>query len=283
MQGLGNDFILLDLTQQPIQLSPAQLQFLADRKFGIGCDQILFIEAPGANNADFVYRIFNADGTEAGHCGNGARCVIQYLYTHNLATTAVATAVGVATPQIRLSIKKQVITGQKAQNNCISINMGIPQFNPAALPFQHNTSSNHVYTLTCGSEVISGGVISVGNPHFAVQLRSESELADSARLAHIAQLIQAADYFPEGVNVNFYVVMDKQHLKLRTYERGCGFTLACGTGATATACYAILQHQVEQNVTVSMPGGNLTIEWHISGEATMTGPAIEVFHGWVNI
>lgn len=273
MHGLGNDFIVLDFSQKQMALTTSQIKFLADRKYGIGCDQVLLIEKSNNEIADFIYRIFNADGSEAGHCGNGARCVIQYLSSHNISKKK----------NIRLSITKQIIIGHLNPNGSITITMDAPQFEPHAIPFRHIQIKNNCYRLHIRDEIIECGVASVGNPHVMLKLSDMEKLNNTPHLTHIAQIIQKSNYFPEGVNVNFYVVVSEKHLHLRTFERGCGFTQACGTGASATACYAIQQQQTQNNTRVEMPGGSLHIEWDGANQIKMTGPATEVFRGQVKL
>ena len=267
MQGLGNDFVLLDCRGKTFDLTTAELQFLADRKFGVGCDQILVIEDPLDNGYDFIYRIFNADGSEAGHCGNGARCVIQYLWDK------------VNKSQIVLRIQKQNITGRRNGDGTITVNMGSPAFNPSDLPFLHAITSNNRYELNLDAIKINFGICSVGNPHVLIRLNILQELENDSKLSKIGKLLQESALFPESVNVNFYTVISPSQIKLRTYERGCGFTLACGTGATATASYAILQNEVNNNVALEMPGGKLNIAWDGVNEILMTGAAVLVFDG----
>lgn len=267
MQGLGNDFVLLDCRETPFDLDIKELQFLADRKFGIGCDQILIIEPAKDDNSDFNYRIFNADGSEAGNCGNGARCVIQYLWDK------------VGKHEIRLGIQKQIITGHKNPDDTISLNMGTPKFNPEELPFDYQENANNIYTLVFDDIPVQFGICSVGNPHVMIKLTDEAKLDNVAKLTNIAKLLQNSKLFPESVNVNFYVICDQSRIKLLTYERGCGFTLACGTGATATACNAILHNETNQSVNVEMPGGILNITWDGINEIVMSGPAVYVFDG----
>lgn len=273
MHGLGNDFVVLNFSQKKVALTSAQIKFLADRKYGIGCDQVLLIEEATSDDTDFIYRIFNADGSEAGHCGNGARCIIQYLISHNIS----------ANKNIHLRITNQIITGKQNPDSSITIAMKAPRFEVDAIPFKHIQIKDNNYRLHIGEQIIECGVASVGNPHVMLKLSNLDELDNTAHLTHIAQIIQKSNYFPNGVNVNFYVVISDKHLRLRTFERGCGFTQACGTGATATACYAIQQQQAQKSVVVEMLGGRLNIEWDGVNKILMTGPATEVFQGQIQI
>lgn len=331
MHGLGNDFIVFDFTGQNYSTNNShdydqalatvikQIPFLADRKIGIGCDQVLFIEYSDTPKADFKYQIFNADGSTAGHCGNGARCVISYLYNHHK----------INKPSITLSIHDRLITGYKNvmgnntkheetehkntddcannkgnnNNKVISINMGTPQFNPESLPFLHKLNLDNAYQLHIQNQIISFGIASVGNPHVMVELPDNQALDNTAELINTARCLQNSALFPEGINVNFYVILNRNTIKLRTFERGCGFTLACGTGATATAAFAITKNLVgnlpvggksdknfinifplgmdNHDINVEMQGGSLQLNQNSRGEMIMTGPAIEVFSGQI--
>ncbi len=267
MQALGNDFVLFDCTILPVLLSSEQIKFIANRRLGIGCDQVLLLEP--SNDSDVNYKIFNADGSSASHCGNGARSVIAYLWNK------------LNKPQITLKMQNQSITGYKNQDDTISINMGMPNFNPQSLPFNHQEQNNNEYHLDIDGTKINFGICSVGNPHVMIRLNSTHELDNN--LEHIAKLLQNSLLFPNSVNVNFYVVINESQIKLLTYERGCGFTEACGTGATATACYAMDKNQVSTNVTVEMLGGKLNIQKDSINQIIMTGDAIHVFDGEICI
>lgn len=290
MHGLGNDFVLIDAINTPITLTTEQIKMLADRKYGVGCDQVLLIEAATTNNneqpttsninvikADFNYRIFNCDGTEVEHCGNGARCVIEYLLNktarHYYDTSNQNNI-------IYLQTKNHIISGYK-NNIGICISMGNPEFTPTAIPFNHSLNLNNIYNIQIHSKKINFGVVSIGNPHAIIELNNIALFDHRDYLANIAKTLQQSDLFPNSVNVNFFVKHDQNTISLLTYERGVGFTLACGTGATATACYGILQGYLDNNVTVKNPGGKLSIFWDKNNEAILTGPALTVFEGTI--
>ena len=274
MQGLGNDFVIIDvINTNSFHLSVEQLQFLANRRFGIGCDQILVIGKSCIPSVDFDYRIFNADGSVAGNCGNGARCVVKYLYARYKIDKS----------NIVLSIQNQNLIGYKSSDGNISVSMGVPDFRPSAIPFVHEYNLDNRYQVNLENEIINFGVVSVGNPHAVIKLLDENSFTDTRHLALIGQLLQNSKLFPSGVNVNFYVVVDSSTLSLKTYERGCGFTPACGTGAVATSSYAILNNQIDNKVNVLMDGGSLAIEWDMQNEIKMTGPAIIVFTGSIDL
>ena len=269
MQELGNDFVLFDCTHSPFELNTEQLKFIANRKLGIGCDQILIIE-PSIKH-DVSYRIFNADGSIASHCGNGARCVIAYLWDK------------LHKPQITLQMQNQTLKGYKNQGGTISVNMGTPNYSPESLPFIYKQQNNNEYTLDIGGTVINFGICSVGNPHVLIKLNSIQELEDKKHLELLGQLLQNSPHFPNSVNVNFYTIRNESQIQLITYERGCGFTDACGTGATATACYAISKNQTKSDITIQMPGGKLNIQMDDKNQITMTGDATHVFDGEICI
>lgn len=270
MEGLGNDFVLIDNLKNPINLSSAQIQKICDRKYGIGCDQLLLIEKTINERAHFNYRIFNADGSEVEHCGNGARCVIDYLYANNYSQE----------PIIYLKTKNRLIFGFK-DNNGICVDMGQPLFSPESLPFNANITANNEYFLDFENYKTKFGIVSVGNPHAIVELDSLEKLTDHQHLEKLAISLQNSPLFPQSVNVSFFVKENANLISLVTYERAVGFTLACGTGATATACYGILTGILDPKVTVKCPGGNLYIAWDSVTNATLTGPTNTVFIGTI--
>ncbi len=269
MQGLGNDFVLLDARAAPLELSPAQLQRLADRRYGVGCDQILLIDSPSLPTASVRYRVFNADGSAAQHCGNGVRCVARYLARH---TPNRQGAMGV-------EIGGQVYQLQLDAAGMVRVDMGEPCFEPAALPLRVPTQSLR-YPLEFGTQTLTFGAVSMGNPHavFAV-----ANLA-TAPVAELGAALQAHPSFPERVNVGFMQVLDAAHIRLRVFERGAGETPACGTGACAAVAVGILWGELAQQVEVSLAGGTLAIEWPGPGHRLwMTGPAQCVFEGSIEL
>jgi diaminopimelate epimerase len=269
MHGLGNDFVVIDATSQPIELSMEQIRFLADRRFGVGCDQVLLVEPPRQPNVDFTYRIFNADGGEVEQCGNGARCFARYVRDHGLTRKmdiAVATRGGVITLHVEAD-------GQ------ITVDMGMPEFEPDEIPFQAERRTE-VYPLSLETGEVEVGVVSMGNPHAVLQV----EQVDTAPVSSLGPQIEAHERFPRRVNVGFMQVVDRQHIRLRVYERGAGETLACGTGACAAVVIGRQRGWLDDKVTVSLPGGNLKIQWSGEGHSVMmTGPAVNVFEGRVRL
>ena len=269
MQGLGNDFVVIDATSQPIELTTEQVRFLADRRFGVGCDQVLLVEPPRQADVDFTYRIFNADGGEVEQCGNGARCFARYVRDHGLTRKkdiAVATHAGL----ICLHVEAD---GQ------ITVDMGIPQFEPEVIPFEAEARAE-TYPLQLASTEVDVSVLSMGNPHAVLRV----EEVENAPVDSLGPEIEVHPRFPRRVNVGFMQIVDRQHIKLRVYERGAGETLACGTGACAAVVVGRQRGWLDDKVTVSLPGGNLKIQWSGEGQVVMmTGPAVSVFEGRVRL
>jgi diaminopimelate epimerase len=269
MHGLGNDFVVIDATSQPIELSMEQIRFLADRRFGVGCDQVLLVEPPRQSNVDFTYRIFNADGSEVEQCGNGARCFARYVLDHGLTRKtdiAVATRAGLITLHVEAD-------GQ------ITVDMGMPRFEPDEIPFQASQRAE-VYPLKLETTEVEVSVVSMGNPHAVLRV----EQVDTAPVTSLGPQIEVNQRFPRRVNVGFMQVVDRQHIHLRVYERGAGETLACGTGACAAVVIGRQRGWLDDKVTVSLPGGNLKIQWSGEGHSVMmTGPAVSVFEGRVRL
>ncbi len=269
MHGLGNDFVVIDATRVSVNLTPAQLRFIADRHFGVGCDQILLVEPARDPGTDFFYRIFNSDGGEVEQCGNGARCFVRFVHERGLSgktAIRVGTLGGVIEPRLE-------VDGQ------VTVNMGVPQFEPAVVPFDA-PAVLPLYDLRIANKSIKINVLSMGNPH-AVQVVDD---VDAAPVAEEGPLIEAHPRFPQRVNAGFMQVVDRARIRLRVYERGAGETLSCGTGACAAAVAGNLRGMLDQRVTVSTRGGDLVIVW--SGKGTpvmMTGPAVTVYTGVVTL
>jgi diaminopimelate epimerase len=265
MQGLGNDFVVLDATERPIALDPPLARRLADRRFGIGCDQILLVEPPRLPGTEFHYRIFNADGSEVEQCGNGARCFARFVRDRGL-TAHDEIPVGTAAGPIRLYLED---AGQ------VRVDMGAPEFLPERIPFLTDRQAI-TYDLDVAGESLVIGAISMGNPHAVILV----EDLDTAPVARIGPLVESHPRFPQRVNVGFMQILARDHLRLRVYERGAGETLACGTGACAAMVHARQRDLVDSRVRVSLPGGDLQIAWSAPGESVwMTGPAVQVFEG----
>ncbi|EGV19141.1 diaminopimelate epimerase [Thiocapsa marina] len=265
MQGLGNDFVVLDATERPIALDPALARRLADRRFGIGCDQILLVEPPRLPGTEFHYRIFNADGSEVEQCGNGARCFARFVRDRGL-TEHDEIPVGTAAGPIRLYLEDE---GQ------VRVDMGAPEFEPERIPFLADRQALD-YDMDVAGESVLIGAVSMGNPHAVILVDD----LDSAPVARLGPLVESHPRFPQRVNVGFMQILARDHLRLRVYERGAGETLACGTGACAAMAYARRCDRVGARVRVSLPGGDLMIAWNAPGESVwMTGPAVQVFEG----
>jgi diaminopimelate epimerase len=269
MHGLGNDFVVIDAISQNVNLTPAQFRFIADRHFGIGCDQILLVENATRPDADFRYRIFNADGGEVEQCGNGARCFARFVHDKGLTRKTairVETASGIIEPGLEAD-------GQ------VTVNMGMPRFAPEEIPFAAAQRAP-TYRLELSGGAVEVSVLSMGNPH-AVKLVDD---ADAAPVAEEGPQIERHPNFPARVNAGFMQVLDRGRIKLRVYERGAGETLACGTGACAAVVAGIMRNLLDRQVRVSTRGGELTVRWQGEGQPVwMTGPAVTVFEGQINL
>jgi diaminopimelate epimerase len=265
MHGLGNDFVVVDATAAPVKLTPAQLRFIADRHFGVGCDQLLMVEPARSADTDFYYRIFNADGGEVEQCGNGARCFVRYVHQRGLTAKRV----------IRVGTLGGVIEPRLEDDGQVTVNMGVPVFEPARIPFEAAAQAP-LYDLAVDKNIIKINALSMGNPH-AVQVVAD---VAAAPVASEGPLIEAHPRFPQRVNAGYMQVVDRSHIRLRVYERGAGETLACGTGACAAVVSGILRGLLDARVTVATHGGDLVIVWAGAGQPVlMTGPAVTVFDG----
>lgn len=266
MHGLGNDFVVIDAINQSILLTPKKIRLLTDRHFGVGCDQVLIVEQ-AIGNADFRYRIFNADGGEVEQCGNGARCFARFVYDQGLTSKreiCVETASGLIFPRLEI-------------NNQVTVNMGIPRFEPEDIPFVAEKRAL-IYLLDINGKQIEISVVSMGNPH-AIQIVPNVE---DAPVSIEGRLIELHPRFPQRVNAGFMQVIDQHHIKLRVYERGAGETLACGTGACAAVVCGIERGLLASKVTVSTRGGDLWVQWDGKDQPVLlTGPAITVFEGTI--
>jgi diaminopimelate epimerase len=265
MQGVGNDFVVVDAIGQTVSLDAAKVRRIADRHFGVGCDQLLLIEPPRSSGTDFYYRIFNADGEEVQHCGNGARCFLRYVRDKGLTHKR----------EIRVETLSGVITPRLEADGQVTVDMGPPQFAPAKIPFTAEREAP-TYLLDVGGQPVEISALSMGNPH-AVQILDD---VDRAPVATQGPLIERHPRFPERVNAGYMQVVDRHHIRLRVWERGAGETLACGTGACAAVVAGISRGLLESPVTVTTRGGDLTIAWGgPSRPVLMTGPAQTVFEG----
>lgn len=269
MQALGNDFVVLDFISNPISLSSEQASFIADRNFGIGCDQILIVEKSDNPDIDFRYRIMNADGSEVGQCGNGARCFARFVVDNNLTN--------------KQEIRVETITGEMVlhmQNDGqVQVNMGIPNFIAEKIPFIAESDSLS-HTLELSDQEIDITAVSIGNPH-AVTVVDD---VNNAPVLELGAEIESHNRFPERVNTGFMQVVSPEHIKLRVFERGAGETLACGSGACAAVAAGQRLGLLSEHVKVELPGGILEINWRGEGQPVMmTGPAETVFSGEINL
>ena len=269
MEGLGNDFVVLDATRVPIALSREQLRRIADRHFGIGCDQILQVEKPRARDTDFYYRIFNSDGGEVEQCGNGARCFVRFVRDQGLTDKT----------EIRVGTLSGVIVPTLESDGRITVDMGVPEFAPQRIPFQAERRAL-TYQLDVGGHALEISALSMGNPH-AVQIVANVERAP---VLTEGPAIEGHARFPQRVNAGYMQVIDRSHIKLRVYERGAGETLACGTGACAATVAGIQRGFLDPRVAVTTRGGDLSILWEGEGKPVlMTGPAVTVFAGEIKL
>ena len=277
MQGLGNDFLVFDAPAAAAEshLDGSKLRALADRRTGIGFDQALMLEAPRTASSRVFYRIFNADGTEVEQCGNGARCIAALLYAR--------------APQLGRDFAMEslggVVHARVADDGMVSVDMGVPDFDPRALPMEAADGAGaaaeaSVYSLRVEGADVEIGAVSMGNPHAVLQVSD----VKSAPLARFGPSIENHPRFPKRVNVGFMQIVDRGHLKLRVFERGVGETLACGTGACAAVAVGRRRGLLDAEVQVDLPGGAARVSWAGAGEHSwLTGPATTVFTGSIDI
>jgi diaminopimelate epimerase len=265
MQGLGNDFVVIDGVRQTIDLDAAQIRVLADRHFGIGCDQVLLVEKPSHPDADFRYRIFNADGGEVEQCGNGARCFVHFVRAQGLtgkSSLRVETASGIIEPSMR-------------PDGEVTVSMGVPRFGATDVPFTGG-AGREVEPLDVDGATVLISALSMGNPHAVQQVAD----VDTAPVLTQGPSIERHPRFPQRVNAGYMQIVDRANIRLRVWERGSGETLACGTGACAAVVAGIRRGLLDSLVRVATRGGALTVAWS-GGTAPvmMTGPAETVFEG----
>lgn len=269
MHGLGNDFVVIDATKNKVFLSPEKIRILSDRHFGIGCDQILLVEPPVQDTADFKYRIFNADGSEVSQCGNGARCFARFVHDK------------------QLSDKSEIIVDTNAgqlllclnDNGLVTVNMGVPRHKPEEIPLQTQKESQFYAINAEGIEYVMSAV-SMGNPHAVIKVDD----VNSFPVEKIGAKLESHPFFPERANIGFMQILDRRHIRLRVYERGAAETLACGSGACAAVVVGIENGLLDHLVHVTLPGGELSIRWDGRDEPVlMTGPAVSVFEGQIEI
>ena len=269
MQALGNDFVVIDTFSDPLTLDAKTIQHLADRHFGIGCDQLLLLEPCDPIVADARYRIFNADGQEVTQCGNGARCAAFYLSQKKLSQDP---------KKVQLQTHAHILETHILSNDTIEVSLGLPNFVPAMIPL--NCPQQDYYALEVDGTTIHCQILSIGNPHCVLRV----EDCKQAALEHLAPKIAALPLFPEGVNVNFMQIIDEQTLVLRVFERGVGETLACGSGAAASVIAGICQQALQSQVTVQLTGGSQQVRWDGLGhDVYLIGPAKFVFEGTIQL
>jgi diaminopimelate epimerase len=269
MHGLGNDFVVLDAVTRRVELAPAQIRWIARRRFGVGCDQVLVLQRAERSGVDFYFRIFNADASEAEQCGNGARCLARFVCERGLSDKT----------QIKLESLGGVISLKLEADGQVTADMGIPVFEPARIPFEARTQQL-VYDLDIGAKQIQVSALSLGNPH-AVQV--VDELSDAV-VSSQGPLIERHPRFPKRVNAGFMQVLDRQHVRLRVHERGVGETLACGSGACAAVVAGCQRGLLADSVEVALPGGSLRVSWTGEGESVfMTGPTVTAYEGIIDL
>ena len=273
MHGIGNDFIVLDHTKSPFQLTKEIIQSLSHRQLGIGFDQLLIVENSTLKDVDFKYRIFNQDGSEVEQCGNGARCFYRFVKDKHLTDKT----------SIRVETKSGVIELTEDHEHMIEVNMGEPIFNPKLIPFISDTEKNE-YSISIDlpdqKGLINIAALSMGNPHAVITV----EDINKAHVKTLGAYLESHALFPKRVNVGFMEIVTPHHIRLRVFERGVGETLACGTGACAAAVSGIKRHLLTTPVKVDMTGGSLSIDWKgDTNPVMMKGPAVTIFEGDIEI
>jgi diaminopimelate epimerase len=280
MEGAGNDFVMLDATRTPLDLSDAQVRRLGDRRYGVGADQVLVVEPSSTPGVDFRYRIFNGgSGDEVEQCGNGARCFVHFVRDRGLTDKRT----------IRVETQTHVIELRLQDDGRVTVDMGAPVFEAARVPFDSNGLTARLlpdgdafplWPLDVGDQVVDIAVLSMGNPHAVTIVAS----VDSAPVESLGPSIERDPRFRNGVNVGFMEVVGRDRIRLRVFERGAGETLACGTGACAAVVAGIRLGRLDHRVEVEARGGMLTIEWRGgSAPVLMTGPATTVFEGEIEL
>lgn len=265
MHGLGNDFMVIDTIRQDIELTSESIKSWGDRHFGIGFDQCLIVEAYEGSDADFRYRIFNADGSEVEQCGNGARCFARFVYDQGLTTK---TTIPVMTAGGRIVLQIQ-------EDGGVTVDMGVPVLEPANIPFIANDEAA-VYEVSVDENIVELSAVSMGNPHAVLVVDD----VDTAPVDTLGAILEQHERFPQRVNVGFMQILNDHSVRLRVFERGVGETMACGTGACAAVVAGCLRGLLSENVSVELPGGKLQIQWQGKGTSVlMTGPTTTVFSG----
>ena len=267
MHGIGNDFIIINQIDVDYHLSKKIIHQLANRRTGVGFDQMLIIEKSSLEHADFKYRIFNADGSEVAQCGNGARCFFRFIHYHGLS----------AKKNIVVETKAGILSLFDKDNGMIGVDMGEPIFNHEKIPYQQNSQND--LNLLFNNQKYIFDVISMGNPHAVIKVDDFANI----NITEISKNLQTSNAFPESVNVGFLKIKNKKEIRLKVYERGSGLTLACGSGACAAAVIAIQNDWVDNPVKVVMDGGELEIFWKNKQSVVMVGPAQIVYEGLIEL
>ena len=269
MHGLGNDFVMFNAISQPVNISTQQARKISDRHTGVGCDQLLIVESPTESNIDFNYRIINYDGSEVGQCGNGARCLARFVHEQGLTDKQELTVKTITT---KLKLKINAIDD-------ITVDMGVPEFEPAAIPFEW-ASRQDDYMINVAGETINASILSMGNPH-CVQFVDQIE---TAPVNTQGPVIESHSLFTQKTNVCYAQIVNKNYIKARVFERGVGETMACGSGACAIMVAANQRGLSDQRVTVELLGGPLKLYWSGEGhQVEMTGPAVNVFESELDL
>lgn len=269
MHGLGNDFMVVDAISQPFRLRPEMIRKLADRHFGVGFDQLLVVEPPGMPDVDFRYRIFNADGSEVEQCGNGARCFARFVRDQRLTNRRV----------IRVQTAGGVIELRVGRDGWVTVDMGVPELNPPAIPFVAD-GRQLLYSIEVSGQTVELSAVSMGNPHGVLLVDD----VDSAPVETLGPLLECHPRFPARANIGFLQIVDRGHARLRVFERGSGETLACGSGACAAVVAGRMRGLLNDKVRVTLLGGDLVIEWQGEGAPVMMeGPTARVFDGQIRL
>ena len=269
MHGLGNDFMVIENLNGKLHLNREIIRHWADRRVGIGFDQLLLVNAPTVDAAEFDYQIFNADGDEVEHCGNGARCFAKFVSDRHLTQNR----------SINVNTHSGVITLQLQEDGQVTVLMGVPQFSPDKIPFIA-AAQNDFYTLEVSGQTLNVGAASIGNPHVLIRVDD----VNAADVENLGAIIERHERFPSRVNVGFMQIIDHQHIRLRVFERGVGETRACGTGACAAVAIAHNQGLLDNKAIVTLPGGDLKIHWpNVQASIEMTGPCSTVFKGQIRM
>lgn len=269
MQGLGNDFMVVDAVTQNVFFSPELIRRLSDRHLGVGFDQLLIVEPPYDPDLDFHYRIFNADGGEVMQCGNGARCFARFVHLKGLTSKR----------DIRVSTAHGGMVLSIIDDDRVRVNMGEPDFEPGMIPFRANKAEK-TYIMRVAEQTILCGVVSMGNPHCVIQVDD----VNTAAVETLGSALESHERFPQRANIGFMQIAARNHICLRVYERGVGETRACGSGACAAVAVGIQQDLLAQEVRVDLPGGGLDIAWRGPGHPLyMTGPATHIYDGFIHL